>query len=311
MDRTKKIILIGLDSAGKTSILRFLNQKYNLLDDIKPTTGIDREIIKILGIPVMAWDFGGQEKYRNEYLNDIRLFGATDSLFFVVDMHDPARFELALQYYISVLIIFESLGINPKVILCLHKIDPNIRNDPKTQELIGKAKDLFLTNSRSFEITVFNTSIYDAKSIMRAFSDTLQQLLTIIQPFKQILESIVVQLKLEGAILFDENLMILGEFYSNKVCEELCLNLVYNSVYQMRINEQQLEDEHFSKNFEYILNLKNKEERFKFLDIKFRDWNLYLLTIGTEKSDANTMNTIFTIFNSLVHIFDDQIEKST
>ncbi len=309
MNKPKKILLVGLDFAGKTSILKVLNQKYNLLDRIKPTTGVERETITFLEIPIIAWDLGGQEKYRNEYLSDLRIFAETDSVFYVVDAFNAARFELSLQYFISVLIIFESLGINPKIALCLHKIDPNVRNDLRTQDLIKQAKELFLKHSRGHEISIFITSIFDVKSIIRAFSDTLQQLLTILKPFRQILESIVAQFKLDGAILFDENLLILGEFYGTKVCEELCLNLVYNSMYQMRINEQQFVDDNLSRNFEFILNLKNNEKRFRFLEIKFKDWKLYLLTISKEQFDKNTINTIYTLFNSFVPIFDKQIEE--
>ena len=140
---------------------------------------------------------------------------------------------------------------------------------------------------------MFNTSIYDIKSIVRAFSPTLQDLVKTLQPFKKILESLVSQLKLEGIILFDETLMILGEFYNNKACEEMCLNSVYNSVIELRAADPELHEVNFPQNFEALLNRKAKEPRFRFLQIKFKDWNLYVLTIGKGKINKNAISSIF------------------
>lgn len=292
-EKLRKILLIGLDFAGKTSILNILTQKYSLLENIKPTTRIERKIITILGIKIAIWDLGGQEKYRTEYLSDIRTFAETNSIFFVVDIGHPERFELALQYFLSILIMIESLGIQPKIVLCLHKIDPTLINEVKTQELTKKATTLFLNNARGHQISVFNTSIFDMKSIVRAFSPTLQELVKTLQPFRKILESLVFQLKLEGIILFDETLMILGEFYNNKACEEMCLNNVFNHVITLRSSDPQLQDENFPQNFEALLNQKAKEPRFRFLQVKFKDWNLYILTIGKEKIDEEIISTVF------------------
>lgn len=294
-ERLKKILIVGLDFAGKTSILNILTQRFTLIsnNNIKPTPGIERNIIRVLGLQIVIWDLGGQEKYRNEYLTDIRIFAETTAIFFVLDMSHPERFELALQYFLSNLIIIESLGLQPKIVLCLHKMDPTIINSVKTQELAKKATTLFLNNARGRQISVFNTSIYDVKSIIRAFSPTLQDLVKTLQPFRKILESLVFQLKLEGIILFDESLMILGEFYGNKACEEMCLNSVYNSMIKLRSSNPQLQEENFSQNFETILNQTVKEPRFRVVKIKFKDWNLYFLTISKERIDETAINTIF------------------
>jgi Ras-related GTP-binding protein A/B len=295
-EKQKKILLLGLDFAGKTSILKVLTQKFSnikSIENIKPTTMIERNIITVMGIQIAIWDLGGQEKYRNEYLSDIRTFAETNSIFFVLDMSHPERFELALQYFLSSLIIIESLGLQPKIVLCLHKMDPTIINDAKTKELEKKATTLFQNNARGRQISVFNTSIYDVKSIVRAFSPTLQELVKTLKPFRKILESLVFQLKLEGIILFDETLMILGEFYNNKACEEMCLNSVYNSVIKLRSSDPQLQEENFPHSFEALLNQEAKEPRFRFLRIKIKDWNSYILTIGKEKIDEKAITTIF------------------
>jgi len=98
-----KLIIVGLDQAGKTSILNILNKKYNAMDNIKPTVGIERDEIRILGIPIISWDLGGQEQFRESYLKNSRLFDKTDSLFYVIDVWNASRFEEALRYYSKLL----------------------------------------------------------------------------------------------------------------------------------------------------------------------------------------------------------------
>ena len=98
-EKIQKIMVIGLDKAGKTSIMNVLNQRYNLMDNIKPTVGIERTTIQILGMPIVSWDLGGQSKYRDTYLKNPTYFTETDSLFFVIDALDFNRYELAIQYF--------------------------------------------------------------------------------------------------------------------------------------------------------------------------------------------------------------------
>lgn len=302
MTRPNKILIIGLDYAGKSSILNVLHRKYNLMDNIKPTAGIERENITILGIPIVTWDLGGQEKFRNQYLNNIKYFDKTDSVFYVIDALNARRFELSTQYFTDILNIFKKLDIKPKIVVCLHKIDPNIYNDPETQQLITDLREIILTKTLGFEISIHITSIYDMKSIVRAFSESLQGLISALQPFKKVLEAIAIQLNLDGVILFEQNLLIVGEYYQNAICEERCLNMAYNSIFYMRsTNPQLIDDTNFAKNFEFILNLRNKERRFRFFEVHFKNWDLFMLTIGKEKIDRTRINDIL---NSMSSIFN-------
>lgn len=297
----RKILVIGLDQAGKTSILNILSSKYNLMDNLKPTAGIERTEIQILGIPILSWDLGGQQIFREQYLKNLKIFAETDSVFFVVDALNPARFDEALQYYSDILNKFKQLDLKPKIVLCIHKIDPNIRNNPNTLQIIEELKELFQARSGDFEITPFVTSIYDRKSIIESFSRNFQELLVSLKPFKKLLESLVRQLHLDGLILFDENLMILSESYQDVECEQTCLNLTYNSVYYMSQSNPQMLDSNFAKNFEFILNLKNKQKRFNFVQVQFKEWPLYLLTMGEKKFDPNE---IIAKFNSIIKNFE-------
>ena len=296
----RKILIMGLDQAGKTSILNIINQNYNLMDDLKPTIGIERHEIKILGIPIISWDLGGQERFREEYLKNTKVFEKTDTLIFVIDAFKATRYEEALEYYTKVLSMFEKVEIKPKIVLVLHKIDPNLLNEPETLEVIEEIKELFLAKSQEYTPSIFLTSIFDRKSIIEAFSKNLQELISDLKPFKKILESIVLMMQLDASIVFDENLMVLSDFYKNKDIEEFCLSTIYNSVYYILHTNPKLAED-FTANFELVLDVKNRQKVFSFMDFKFRGWNLYLLTMGDKKVDHQTA---ISRFNSMSHLFE-------
>ncbi len=286
----KKILIVGLDRAGKTSIVNILHNKYERMDNIKPTAGIERDEIEILGIPILTWDLGGQQIFRQGYLDDIKIFAETDSLFFVVDAIDARRYDEALQYYTSILENFKKLDLTPKVILCIHKVDPNMRNNPNTKRIVEDLKKYFLARSSGFEMTGFVTSIYDRKTIVEAFSRSLQDALVTLKSFKTLLAKMVSEFKLCGLILFNDQLLILSDSYRDNECEEMCLNAAYNSVFYMsQTNPQMVEGTHFAQNFEFILNLRNQEKRFNFVAVGIKNWALFLLTVGEEKLDTGVL----------------------
>lgn len=287
-----KVVIFGLDQAGKTSILNILGQEYNLMDNLKPTVGINRKILNILGHSIINFDLGGQERFRQDYLSDRKVFNQTDSLFFVIDALSATRYEEALHYYSQVLKVFDELDSKPKITVCIHKIDPNLRNNEDTPEIINEIQELVLSESKGFEVTFYVTSIYDRRSIVEAFSKTLQGIVEPLKPFKPILESLVGYLKLDGAILFDENFMIVADHCRSDEFERQLLESVYNSVFYMRQMNPTLAG-NFIVNFEIILDSKSPGKRFNFLELKYGGQNLYLLTMGTEKFYGQTLKSKF------------------
>jgi len=299
-----KLLCIGLDQAGKTSILNILNKKYNLMDNIKPTVGIERDQIKILGIPIVGWDLGGQKQFREKYLKDSRLFDSADSIFYVIDIWNATRFEDALQYYSKILEMLEKLKIRPEIVILLHKVDPNLRDNQKTKEILHNLKKLFQEESEGYHISVFATSIFDRKSIIEAFSKNLQEIISSLKPFKRLLESVALLQKLDAAILFDENLMILSDYYKDKETEQVCLNTVFNAVHYLTTTNPKLaESNSFSTNFELVLNVKNAQKKFIFMEANYRGWNIYLLTMS-DKEQLVDPAVVSAKFKTMAHIFE-------
>ena len=87
-----RMLMVGLDGAGKTTIL----YKLKMGETVKtiPTLGFNVETLDCNGVNFTVWDVGGQDKirvlWRHYYQN-------TDGLIFVVDSNDKDRVEDAAE----------------------------------------------------------------------------------------------------------------------------------------------------------------------------------------------------------------------
>ena len=234
-----KIVFCGLDFAGKTSILKVLEGSYSGLDRIKPTLGKKRTEWDILGFKVINWDLGGQERYRKEYLSkDIDVLRDTNLLIFVVDIQDAERFKEAGTYFNDILSALDSLKIKTPVILCLHKIDPDVIDHPHIIKNLKKLTDMFsaYSSEHGVEISVFKTSIFDRKSLIETFSYGIKQLIPlgvlseILEEFRQ--ES--GELGLIGTILFDQNFFIVGTSFEDITTQNMTFKSINSFITMMR-----------------------------------------------------------------------------
>ncbi|MFX0074311.1 MAG: ADP-ribosylation factor-like protein, partial [Candidatus Hermodarchaeota archaeon] len=90
----KKLLMIGLDNGGKTSILAVLQDKFSIIKSLLPTRGVKREKLDFFGYPILSWDLGGQVQYREKlYFNRPELFFTeADLVLYVIDTQDNDRF---------------------------------------------------------------------------------------------------------------------------------------------------------------------------------------------------------------------------
>ena len=160
----KKIIIIGLDNAGKSTILLTLKREAGLHEfaNLQPTKGLQTEQFESSGLQYHIWDFGGQEKFRQMYLNKPDYFYETDSVIFVIDVQEETRFEAALGYLEEILKLMKEANEKSEFSVYFHKFDPELLDEEKYQErsknLRKKLRQLF--KQYSFEVKVYHTSIY-------------------------------------------------------------------------------------------------------------------------------------------------------
>lgn len=87
-NRDVKLIMVGLDAAGKTTVLYQL--KMNETVKTIPTIGFNVENITFRGLNFCVWDIGGQDKIRvlwKHYYQNI------DGIIYVIDSNDNDRIE--------------------------------------------------------------------------------------------------------------------------------------------------------------------------------------------------------------------------
>lgn len=81
-----RILMVGLDAAGKTTILYKL--KLGEIVTTVPTIGFNVETVEYKNIAFTVWDVGGQDKIRPLWRH---YFQNTQGLIFVVDSNDRER----------------------------------------------------------------------------------------------------------------------------------------------------------------------------------------------------------------------------
>ncbi|XP_055388771.1 uncharacterized protein LOC129617682 [Condylostylus longicornis] len=87
-----RILMVGLDAAGKTTILYKL--KLGEVVTTIPTIGFNVETVEYKNISFTVWDIGGQDKIRPLWRH---YFSNTQGLIFVVDSNDRDRIEAARE----------------------------------------------------------------------------------------------------------------------------------------------------------------------------------------------------------------------
>ena len=86
--RDVRILMVGLDAAGKTTIL--YQMKMAELVKTIPTIGFNVEQLDYKGLRFTIWDVGGQDKIRILWKH---YYQNSDGIIFVIDSNDKERFE--------------------------------------------------------------------------------------------------------------------------------------------------------------------------------------------------------------------------
>merc|ERR1712183_668485 len=87
-----RILMVGLDAAGKTTIL--YNLKLGEVVTTMPTIGFNVETVEYKNISFTVWDIGGQDKIRKLWRY---YYQGTDGAIFIVDSSDHDRIEDARE----------------------------------------------------------------------------------------------------------------------------------------------------------------------------------------------------------------------
>ncbi|MFX1388877.1 MAG: ADP-ribosylation factor-like protein [Promethearchaeota archaeon] len=226
--RHKKILMIGLDAAGKTSILAVIQDKFSIIKSLLPTRGVKREKLDFFGYPVISWDLGGQVQYREKlYFNRPELFFTeADIMIYVVDSQDPDRIPESANYFREVLKIFRELKEEPKILIVLSKSDQDIRKTLQWQQNVTSIKNKFNSIADEFEeftADYCDTTVFTRETIMQMFSIALKKVSDTSEIIEHILEEFTTQVEAKAASLVSMDGLIFGN-YTKSDTDEMLVN---------------------------------------------------------------------------------------
>ena len=162
-DRPAKILMLGLDAAGKTTVLYKL--KLNEVISTIPTIGfIVESLAPVKNVSFTVWDIGGQDKIRPLWRH---YFVGTHGLIFVVDSSDKHRFDEVREELTWILNSDELVGV-PLVVLA------NKQDLPKASSPSEIAAKLDLPSLKGRAWHVHGTSAVNGDGLYEAMDQMSQ-----------------------------------------------------------------------------------------------------------------------------------------
>jgi GTPase SAR1 family protein len=225
----KKLLMIGLDNGGKTSILAVLQDKFSIIKSLLPTRGVKREKLDFFGYPILSWDLGGQVQYREKlYFNRPELFFTeADLILYVIDTQDSDRFAETANYFRQVLKVLKDLDEFPPILVVLSKSDQDIRTSLEWQNNVSAIKNKFNNIVREHEKTTISysdTTIYQRETIMQMFSEALKLVSETSEIIENILEDFTSTIEGKASSLISMDGLIFGTYTSSDIDEALLNN---------------------------------------------------------------------------------------
>ncbi len=282
--RQLKILLTGLDKAGKTSFMLGINRKYSEIIKSMPTKGVERteeNIFDEQNSQISLWDLGGQEKYRERYLeqSEVYLYNI-DLMFFFIDIQDVDRIEKALSLFRKILNILIEFDEFPPIVVCLNKFDPDLKGSKEIFKNLEVIADAIKENSERFFIKIFQTTIFDHWSLISAYSFGLSQLSPNRELFRNQLKKFAKKTNSDAILLLNENGLILSNFSKTDISGKLfeIIAPYYKNLYKTFEEFKLLEQD-----FIVSSGIADESKKVIFKKITVEKYNLYLL-LFLEKS---------------------------
>jgi len=171
--RPSTILFLGIDNAGKTTLVNKLKNNTNHV--FMPTKHSTEDILEIGNLKARIFDIGGHAQMRVAWKD---YFHHVDGVVFIVDVEDSGRFnevseawkvvrELEKEAPIVVLMNkIDMLGEDCNTILNNHKLIGELENSTGIRKTVGDVQGIEMVY-----LSIVNENTYDKNSILcRAFS---------------------------------------------------------------------------------------------------------------------------------------------
>ena len=282
--RQIKVLLTGLDKAGKSSFLMGIRRRYSEIIKALPTRGVERSeenIFEEQNSVISLWDLAGQKQYRERFLEQSKLYlYNVDLIYFFIDIQDVDRIEKALDFFRKITVSLIDLDEFPPIVVCLNKFDPDLRGSKEIFKNLEIIADEIEKNSDRFLIKIFQTSIFDHWSLITAYSFGLSQLSPNRELFRNQLKKFAKKTNSDAIMLLNENGIILSNYSKDEVSERVFeisaphFQELYKTFKEFKILEQ---------DFLVSSGIADESKKIIFKKIQVEKYNLYLL-LFIEKS---------------------------
>lgn len=159
-EREVRILMLGLDNAGKTTVIkRFCNKD---ITTISPTLGFQICPLQFRDFTINFWDIGGQQTLRSYWRN---YFEATDGIVWVVDSNDAGRLETCAKE-LHALLGEERLS-GASLLIFLNKVD--IPTALKEEE-IGRILDVESIRAQRRHVQLVRCSAVTGDGLLEGIS---------------------------------------------------------------------------------------------------------------------------------------------
>ena len=288
-----KILMTGLDRAGKTSFLHAVKQKYSEIIKTLPTKGVARSEEKIFeeqNSILSVWDLGGQKKYRDAFLEQRKIYlYNVDLLFYFIDIQDSERISEAIELFGTVVNSLIELEEFPPIVICLNKFDPDLKSSKDIRKNIKIVKENIKKISERFFVKIFQTSIFDHWSLISAYSYGLSQLSPNRELFENQLKNFAKKISSDAILLLNENGIILSNFSTLGISEKVFeisaphFQTLYKTFKEFKLLKQ---------DFLISSGITSESKKIIFKRIPVEKYNLYLLLfmekeLNIDKIDKN------------------------
>ncbi len=164
------MVLVGLEGAGKTSIISRVFKFFSADDlvQLTPTVLVDASFfsLNIIQRPISVLDLGGQEQFLWHHLNNPEIFTNANIIIYVVDVQRLDRLKKVLTYFNNIKAILQKSPNAPREFLLLHKFDKSKRDE---LNFVLPTVLVQLLDVLGNDTTFFMTSIYD-DSLIKVFT---------------------------------------------------------------------------------------------------------------------------------------------
>ncbi|MBY8988189.1 MAG: 50S ribosome-binding GTPase [Candidatus Lokiarchaeota archaeon] len=308
LKRQIKILMTGLDRAGKTSFLHAVKKRYSEIIKTLPTKGVTRSEEKVFeeqNSTISVWDLGGQKTYREKFLEQRKVYlYNVDLLFYFIDVQDSSRINESVDLFSKIIESLIELEEFPPIVICLNKCDPDVKKSKDIRASINAIIEKVNELSERFFIKMFETSIFDGFSLISAYSYGLSQLSPNRELFENQLKHFAKKINSDAILLLNENGIILSNFsrigISEKVFEISAphFQTLYKTFKEFKLLKQ---------DFLISSGITNESKKIIFKRIIVEKYNLYLLMFMEKDLNLDKIEKHLPKFsknlNDLIHTY--------